>query len=131
MVVAQGAEVVSGHWTALHRWVWHDCQVHFNLSAGLVVIWMQVKLPSGTGAVTDTMFPLSLIKARMQEAVPWTAFCIFLQRWCIFGFGLQLGKLLVPGPAFAAVCPMQMGEASWEAVIMSRLAAAVCCPVHP
>ena len=70
--MAQGAEVVSGHWTALHRWVWHDCQVHSNLSAGLVVIWMQVKLPSGTGAVTDTMFPPSLIKARMLEAVPWT-----------------------------------------------------------
>ena len=48
--------------------------------AGPVVIWMQVKLPSGTGAVTDTVFPPSLIEARRQEAIPWTAFCIFLQR---------------------------------------------------
>ena len=87
--------------------------------AGLVVIWMRVKLPSGTGAVTDTVFPPSPIKARRREAVPWTAFCMFLQRWRIFGFGLP------PGPAFAAACPMRMGEASWEAIITSGLAAAV------
>ena len=91
-------------------------------SAGPVVIWMWVKLPSGTGAVTDTVFLPSPIEARRQEAVPWTTFCIFLQRWHIFGFGLPSGKSLVPGPAFAAACPMQMGEASWVAIITSRLA---------
>ena len=40
-------------------------------------------------------------------------------------FGLPLGKSLAPGPVFAAACPMRMGEASWEAIITSRLAAAV------
>ena len=47
---------------------------------GPVVIWMWVTLPSGTDAVTVTEFSLSPIKARMREAVPWMAFCMFLQR---------------------------------------------------
>ena len=94
--------------------------------AGPVVIWMRVMLPSGTGAVTDTVFSPSPIKARMREAVPCTAFCMFLQRWRIFGFGLPSEKSLAPGPAFAAACPMRMGEASLEAIITwSGLAAAV------
>ena len=47
---------------------------------GPVVIWMRMTLPSGTDAVMVTEFSLSPIKARMQEAIPWMAFCVFLQR---------------------------------------------------
>ena len=40
-------------------------------STGPKVIWMRVKLPSGTGRVTDTVFPP--IRSTRWEDVPWTA----------------------------------------------------------
>ena len=73
--------LASGHQTALHRWVQHDRWAHrpsSDLDVGDAAL--------GDGR-SDEFLP-SLIKARMREAVPWMAFCMFLQRWCIFGFGL-------------------------------------------
>ena len=114
-----GRTLVSGHWTASHGRVWHDCWVHFNLRQR----WPSSDLDAGEAALWNGHSDGHHVPAKSDQGknVPWTA----------FSFGLPSGKSLAPGPAFAAACHMRMGEASWEAIITSGLAAAVCCPVHP
>ena len=83
----------------------------------MVVIWMRVTPPSGMG-VAIASARQSPMNASRCEAVPCTAFCMFLQRWRILGFGLSSEKSPAPGcPMFAAACPRRTGDTSLAATM--------------
>jgi hypothetical protein len=74
--------------------------------------------PSDKGAVTAIDGPPSPMNARRREAVPYTAFCMFLQRWRILSFELLPEKLLASAsPMFAVACQKCMGGTSLAATM--------------
>ena len=76
-------------------------------STGLKVIWMQVKLPLGTGTVTDTMFPpnpINKVGGCTLDCLLCGASSALACRW-----GNHWHQARSCMAVFATVCPMWMG----------------------